>query len=72
MSVFVDIGLQTPEADRARTGATVDAGIAYFPAHDVQLDFSAGTRAIGSTGPHPFVAAGVSLRGRAWGRRKSG
>ena len=58
------------EGARVVVAAGAWAGVAWLVARNAQLDVSAGTRAIGETGPRPFIAAGLSLRTRA--RRRSG
>ena len=62
LNFFVDTGIQTPEAKGGRTSAIVDVGAAYIIGHDVQVDFSLGTRAAGITAPRPFISAGISKR----------
>lgn len=62
LNFFVDTGIQSPETKHGRTSMIFDGGIAYIVGHDIQLDFSVGTGAAGSTPPHPFVAAGISKR----------
>lgn len=62
LGLFIDTGEQFPERKNGRSSAIVDAGIAYLPAKDLQLDLSAGTRVAGDTAPHPFVSAGISKR----------
>lgn len=59
---FVDIAVQTPEASAGGASLIIDAGVAYLPTRDVQLDVSIGAGAHGRTPPHPFVSVGVSLR----------
>jgi hypothetical protein len=59
---FVDLALQAPEASAGGSALIVDAGVAYLPTRDIQLDVSIGAGAHGRTPPHPFVAVGVSLR----------
>lgn len=62
VNFFVDTGIQTPEEKGGKTSVIVDAGGAYIIGHDIQLDLSIGTAIAGTTGPHPFVAAGFSKR----------
>lgn len=62
LSLFVDTGVQSPEAKHGRTSVIFDAGVAYVIGHNLQLDASIGTGAAGATPPHPFLSAGVSRR----------
>lgn len=62
LSIFVDTGVQTPEAPHGRTAMTYDCGVAYLVGRDIQLDVSAGTGAAGQSPPRPFLAAGISKR----------
>ena len=62
LNLFIDTGEQFPERKNGRSSAIVDAGIAYLPTKDLQLDVSAGTRVAGDMAPHPFVSAGISKR----------
>lgn len=62
LNLFVDAGLQSPEAKGGRAAVIVDAGIAYLLTPDVQLDFSAGKGVRGNTPPRGFVSAGISIR----------
>lgn len=59
---FLDLGVQVPEAARGRSAATVDAGVAWIARPNLQIDLSAGTRALGRTPPRRFVAVGLSIR----------
>ena len=61
---FVDIGVQSPEAKQGPASAILDGGVAVIIGQNLQLDASAGTRVHGNTGPHPFLAFGVSWRTR--------
>ena len=60
--VFVDFGLQTPEAAGGKDSLVYDTGVTYILGANVQLDVSVGTGALGLTSPHPFLAGGVSVR----------
>jgi len=62
LNLFVDTGVQSPEARRGRTSVIFDAGAAYVIGHDLQVDVSVGAGAAGETPPHPFVSAGISKR----------
>ena len=62
LSLFVDTGVQSPEADGGSTSVVFDAGVAYSPKPNWQVDLSAGTRAHGQTAPRPFVAIGFAYR----------
>ncbi len=62
LNVFVDTGVQSPETKGGRTAVIYDAGVAYIIGHNIQLDASVGTGAVGSTPPHPFVSVGISKR----------
>ncbi len=59
---FIDMGFQAPEERNGRSSLTFDAGIAVILGQNVQLDLSAGTGTLGRTPPHPFIAAGLSIR----------
>jgi hypothetical protein len=59
---FVDMGLQSPEVPGSSSSLIIDGGIAYILNPNLQLDFSVGTGAHGGTPPHPFWAAGISVR----------
>lgn len=60
--VFVDFGLQSPEAPHGKTALVLDTGVTYLLNKDTQLDFSVGTGVSGQSVPHPFIAAGISWR----------
>ena len=63
LNPFLDAGFATPEGAAAAGGALIlDAGIAYLPTPNLQLDVSAGTGTRGQTPPDLFWSAGVSLR----------
>lgn len=62
LNPFVDIGYQGAAGDAAAF-VIVDAGVAWIVRRDVQLDVSVGN-GIGGDTPRPFVAIGISLRGR--------
>lgn len=62
LGLFVDAAVQSPEKKRGRAAVIVDAGLAYFPARDVQLDFSAGKGVRGDTPPRAFVSFGISKK----------
>lgn len=59
---FLDFSLQAPEETDGKSALILDAGVAFLIGRNVQLDFSAGTGVSGRTPPHPFLAAGVSVR----------
>lgn len=59
---FVDMGAQVPEAPGGESAVIFDAGVAYLPGRNVQIDASAGAGAHGRTPPHPFFSVGLSLR----------
>ena len=59
---FIDAGAEVPEAQGGAASLSIDAGIAYIPRRNWQLDISAGTRAHGDTAPRPFIGAGISWR----------
>jgi|SRR5689334_8416336 len=61
---FVDVGVQFPEEKHGPASAILDSGVALIIGQNLQLDASAGTRVHGNTGPHPFLAFGVSWRAR--------
>ena len=61
---FVDAAAEIPEAEEGTASVVIDAGVAYIPRRNLQLDVSAGTRVHGNTGPQPFISVGVSLRTR--------
>ena len=61
---FVDGAAELPEAEGGTASLVIDAGVAYIPKRNWQLDISAGTRAHGDTGPKPFIAVGVAWRTR--------
>lgn len=60
----VDAGAELPEAEDGTASVIIDAGFAYAPGPNWQLDVSGGTRVHGETGPHPFISVGVSIRTR--------
>lgn len=62
LNFFVDTGEQFPEQRNGHASAIVDAGVAYLPTKNLQLDLSVGTRVAGVIGPHPFFSAGISRR----------
>jgi hypothetical protein len=64
LNPFIDLGTQSPEEKDGHTGAILDGGLAYIVGRNLQIDVSLGTRVQGNTGPHPFVAFGVSWRGK--------
>jgi hypothetical protein len=59
---FIDAAAELPEAEGGTASVVIDAGVAYIPRDNWQLDISAGTRAHGSTGPKPFISIGVAYR----------
>ena len=62
LSFFVDTGMQSPEEKNGKSAITYDAGVAYLISRDVQLDFSVGAGAAGTTTPRAFLSAGISVR----------
>jgi Putative MetA-pathway of phenol degradation len=68
VSLFVDAGAQTPELPGRGSVIVIDVGVAVIATRNIQIDISAGSGARGNTPPHPFIAAGISLRARAFGR----
>jgi hypothetical protein len=66
LNPFVDVGYQSREESGGTWALVFDAGVAYIIGHDVQLDLSAGAGSHGTTPPHPFVAAGISVRASAF------
>lgn len=62
LSFFIDAGMQSPEMKHGRAAVLLDLGTAYLIGRDLQLDFSAGARAAGSTPPRFFLSAGISRR----------
>jgi hypothetical protein len=61
---FVDVGVQFPEAKHGPASAILDSGVALIIGQNLQLDASIGTRVHGKTGPHPFLAFGISWRAK--------
>lgn len=61
-SMFVDSGIQTPEAKHGRASVIFDTGIAFILGSNTQLDLSVGTGATGLTTPRPFISVGISHR----------
>jgi hypothetical protein len=59
---FVDMGAQVPEAPSGEASVIFDAGVAYLPGRNLQIDASVGAGAHGRTPPHPFFSVGLSLR----------
>jgi len=64
LSWFIDANGNLPEEQDGKAGIVADAGVAWTPRPNVQLDFSAGTRVHGDTPPQPFVSAGLAIRSR--------
>ena len=64
VSWFVDGAAEIPEAERGTASLVIDAGVAYIPRQNWQLDISVGTRSHGDTGPKPFISVGFSIRTR--------
>lgn len=62
LELFIDTGMQRPEAKGAGSAVTYDTGFAYLISRDVQVDLSVGRRGTGSTPPRSFLAAGASIR----------
>ena len=61
---FVDVGVQFPEVKHGPAGAILDSGVALIIGQNLQLDASLGTRVHGNTGPHSFLAFGISWRAK--------
>lgn len=64
LSWFIDANGNFPEEQDGQAGIVADAGVAWTPRPNFQLDVSAGTRVHGATPPHPFIAAGLAIRSR--------
>lgn len=64
LSWFIDANGNFPEQQDGKAGIVADAGVAWTPRPNVQLDFSAGTRVHGDTPPRPFISAGLAIRSR--------
>jgi hypothetical protein len=62
LNPFIDVGFQSPEASRGQSTAILDGGVAYTIGRNLAVDASIGTRVLGITAPHPFLAFGVSWR----------
>ena len=62
LNFFADTGMQSPESKNGITAITNDAGVAYLLDADVQLDFSLGSGASGTTPPDSFFSFGISKR----------
>jgi len=62
LNSFVDVGVQSPERKQGPAGAILDSGVALIIGQNLQLDAAVGTRVHGETGPHPFLAFGISWR----------
>jgi Putative MetA-pathway of phenol degradation len=62
LNPFVDLGYQSREMKHGQSALVVDAGIAYIVGANLQLDVSVGRGVHGTTPPHPFIAAGFSVR----------
>ena len=69
LNPFIDLGIQAPETSDGQTAAILDSGIAYIIGRNLQLDASIGTRVHGETGPRPFLAFGISWRGKPFHAR---
>ena len=66
LNPFIDLGVQSPEANNGKASAILDGGIAYIIGHNLQIDASIGTRAHGNTAPHPFLGFGISWRTKSF------
>ena len=62
LNPFVDVGVQAPERKHGSAGAILDSGVAVIIGQNLQLDAAVGSRVHGDTGPHPFLAFGISWR----------
>ena len=61
-NVFVDGGLQAPEARGGSAALLLDTGAAWVIGNDTQLDVEAGWGARGQSPPNVFIGAGISRR----------
>ena len=64
LNPFIDVGVQSPEVKHGPAGAILDSGVALVVGQNLQIDAEVGTRVHGNTGPHPFLAFGISWRAR--------
>jgi hypothetical protein len=62
LNPFIDLGVQSPEANNGKAAAILDGGVAYIIGRNIQIDASIGTGAHGETPPHPFLEFGISWR----------
>ena len=62
LNPFVDVGVQAPESKHGPASVILDGGVALIIGENLQLDTEVGTRVHGDTGPHPFLAFGISWR----------
>lgn len=60
LNFFIDTGMQSRERKNGKSAAIFDAGVAYLPSRDIQLDFSVGAGTKGATPPRVFVSLGIS------------
>ena len=59
---FGSTGVHSPEEKNGKTAIIYEAGMTYSISRNVQLEFSTGVGAAGSTAPDSFIAAGISVR----------
>jgi hypothetical protein len=62
LNPFIDLGVQSPEANNGIAAAILDGGIAYIIGRNLQIDASIGRGAHGETPPQPFMGFGISWR----------
>ena len=62
LNPFIDLGVQSPEANNGKAAAILDGGVAYIIGRNIQIDASIGTGAHGETPPQPFLGFGISWR----------
>lgn len=60
LNLFVDTSYQAHESRDGDAALIFDAGVAYLPVADIQLDLSAGRGSSGLSPPRPFVSVGIS------------
>jgi hypothetical protein len=62
LNFFIDTGMQSRERKNGQASVIFDTGVAYLLNRDIQLDFSIGAGAAGSTPPRSFFSLGISKR----------
>lgn len=60
LSLFIDTGMQSREEKFGQSAIIFDAGVAYLPVRNIQLDFSVGGRTHGTMPPRTFMSLGIS------------